>query len=194
MTPTDVPSTRTSAIGSLIGFAVACVVCVALAACGSGGHSTSSAATTAAAGGATPPNAAALVKARVAAAACMRAQGIDIPDPGPSRGSILSVLRILASYPRAKVQSAETACAAQIRQAFPNATSLSPAQRAERLREAVAFSQCMRAHGISFPDPSTAAGNPAGYIQALESLDTNSPAFKAAGKTCSALTLRTTGG
>jgi len=169
------------------------LACVALAACGSSRHSSSSATTTAAAGGTASPNSATLVKARVAAAACMRAQGIDIPDPGATRGSILAVLRILAGYPQAKVQAAETACAAQIRQAFPNATSLSPTQRAQRLREAVAFAQCMRSHGVNFPDPSTAASDPAGFYQALASLDTNSPAFKAAGKTCTALTLTTTG-
>jgi hypothetical protein len=124
----------------------------------------------------------------------MRAQGINIPDPGIGRGSVLSILRILGSYPTVKVQAAETACAAQIRQAFPNATSLTPAQRALRLRQADAFSACMRAHGIDFPDPSTAASDPAGYYEALGSLDINSPVFKAAGKTCTSVMLKETGG
>jgi hypothetical protein len=193
VTSSPTPSKRIAAIRSSTAVAIAVVLAVALAACGSSGHSSSSGTTTSTAAAAVPisPN---LVKARVAAAACMRAQGIDIPDPGATTGSILKVLRILAGYPQAKVQAAETACAAQIHQAFPNATNLSPAQRAQRLREAVAFSQCMRSHGISFPDPSTAAGNPAGYVQALQSLDTNSPAFKAAGKTCAAQTLAGAGG
>jgi len=186
-----IPTKLTGAIRSSTAVAIAVVLAVALAACGSSGHSSSSTTTTAAAAAPISPN---LVKARVAAAACMRAQGIDIPDPGVTSGSILKVLRVLAGYPQAKVQAAETACAVQIHQAFPNATNLSPAQRAQRLREAVAFSQCMRSHGISFPDPSTAAGNPAGYVQALQSLDTNSPAFKAAGKTCAAQTLSGAGG
>jgi hypothetical protein len=168
------------------------LLCVLLAACGSSTHTTSST-TSSVAAGASTQNAAKLLKARVAAAGCMRSQGINIPDPGVSRGSLLTVLRILAGYPRAKVQAAETACAAQIRQAFPNATSLSPAQRAQRLREGVAFAGCMRAHGINFPDPTSAASDPTRYYQALQSLDTASPAFKAASKTCAATTLGATG-
>lgn len=171
------------------GVLAACV----LAACGSASHSSSS--TSAAAAGATnAPNAATLVKARVAAARCMRAQGIDVPDPGASPGSVLSVLRALSSYPQVKVQAAEAACASAIHQAFPNATNLTPAQRAQRLQQAVAFAACMRSHGIAFPDPSTAASNPAGFYQALQALNTNSPAVQAAGKTCRARTLGATGG
>ena len=104
------------------------------------------------------------------------------------------MLRILAGYPRVKIQVAETACATEIRQAFPNATNLTPAQRAQRLQEAVAFAACMRSHAINFPDPSTAASDPSDYYQALESLDTNSPAFTAAARACTALTLKQAGG
>ena len=180
---------RTAAIRSLAGLCVAGV----LAGCGSSSHSSSSN-STAATGPTSAPNAAALVKARVAAASCMRAQGIDIPDPGASPGSVLSVLRVLSSYPQAKVQAAGAACASEIHQAFPNATNLTPAQRAQRLQRAVAFAACMRSHGIAFPDPSTAASNAAGFYQALQALNTNSPAVQAAGKTCRSLTLNTTGG
>jgi hypothetical protein len=163
----------------------------ALAACGSS-HSNST--TTGLAPSATAPNAGKLVAARVAAASCMRAQGINVPDPGVSQGSILTLLKAIASYPPAKVQAAEKACAAQIHQAFPQITSLSPAQRELRLKQLGVFASCMRSHGINFPDPSTAAGNPASYLQALQSLDTNSPAYKSAGTTCRALTLKETGG
>ncbi len=92
-----------------------------------------------------------------------------------------------------KVQAAETGCAGEIHQAFPNLTALSPAQRAKRLRQAILFAECMRSHGINFPDPTTAASNPSGYAQALTSLDTGSPAFKSAAKMCSASTLKQTG-
>ncbi len=124
----------------------------------------------------------------------MRAQGVDIPDPGVGGGSVLRLLRILASYPAVKVQAAETACAAQIHQAFPNATSLTPAQQALRLEQGDVFAQCMRSHGIDFPDPSKAASDPASFYQAVGSLDLNSPTFKTAGKTCTAVMLRDTGG
>ncbi len=119
----------------------------------------------------------------------MRAQGIDIPDPGIGQGSVLAVLRILGSYPSVKIQAAEKACATQIGRAFPNATSLTPGQRAVRQREGLAFAACMRSHGIAFPDPSSAASDPAAYYQALGSFDINSPAFKSAMKTCTAVAL-----
>ena len=125
----------------------------------------------------------------------MRAQGIDIPDPTATRGTALRILRVLAGYPAVKVNAAEHACTAEIRQAFPNATSLTPAQRTQRLHEAEVLAQCMRAHGVpNFPDPAAYAGNPAGYYQALTSLDTSSPAFKAAASTCKAQALKAAGG
>lgn len=119
----------------------------------------------------------------------MRTQGINIPDIG--RGQILQVLRIIASYPQAKVQAAMQACASEIRQAFPNATSLSPAQLAQRRQQARVFAQCMRARGINFPDPTASTSNPAAYLDALSNIDLNSPAFKAAAVPCRAQALKT---
>ncbi|MGO9971437.1 MAG: hypothetical protein ACLP01_01130 [Solirubrobacteraceae bacterium] len=198
MTSADSTSTRTplrpprAPLRSLVGSCAVVVACAVLAACGSSSHSPSST-SSAAALATTRPNAATLVRARVAAASCMRAQGINIPDPGVGAGSLLAILRDLAAYPSVKIQTAEKACASQIRQAFPNATSLSPAQRAQRVQEGIAFSDCMRSHGIDFPDPRTAANNPSAYYQALGSLDVNSPAFKAAGQICRPVALRAGG-
>ncbi len=191
MTSTDSTPTR-KALRSLVGSCAVVVACALLAACGSSSHS-SSPTSSAGALASTRPNAATLVRARVAAASCMRAQGVNIPDPGVGAGSLLAILRDLAAYPSVKIQAAEKACASQIGQAFPNATSLSPAQRAQRVQEAVAFSDCMRSHGIDFPDPRTAAANPSAYYQALGSLDVNSPAFKAAGQICRPIALKAGG-
>ena len=182
-------------LGSLL---LALAVCAGLAACGSSGSnstkSTSSTSTTVAGGGSGSTNAARLVGARVAAAKCMRGQGIDIPDPGPTRASVVHMLSVLASFPQAKVQSAEQACMALIRKAFPNATSLTPAERAQRLQETEAFATCMRSHGINFPDPASYAGNPSGLVRAISLLDQSSPAFKAAGNACKSLALKDAGG
>jgi hypothetical protein len=114
----------------------------------------------------------------------MRSQGINIPDIGTGQGQIIQVLRIIAGYPQAKVQAAMQACAAEIRQAFPNATALSPAQLAQRRQEARVFAACMRAAGINFPDPSASGSNPIAYLDALSNLDLNSPAVKAKAVTC----------
>ena len=124
----------------------------------------------------------------------MRQQGIDIPDPTPGNGGLLRVLRVLGSYPSSKVQSAERACSVQIHQAFPNATSLTPAERAKRRQQAQVFSSCMRSRAIAYPDPSTFSTDPSAYYRALGSIDVNSPAFKSAGIACRAVVLKGTGG
>lgn len=172
---------------------VSAAACLALAvgACGSSApHSSATAAPVAT----TPRNLDAIDEARVKASSCMRGQGINIPDIGVGRGQILQVLRIIASYPPTKVQAAMQACASDIRQAFPNATSLSPQQLAQRKQEARVFAQCMLAHGINFPDPSASTSNPTAYLDALSTLDLNSPAFKSAAVTCRGQALKTVGG
>jgi len=51
----------------------------------------------------------------------------------------------------------------------------------------------MRSHGINYPDPTIAAANPAAAVRQINSLDTSSPEFEAAGKTCKAEALKTGG-
>ncbi len=92
------------------------------------------------------------------------------------------------------MQAAIKACNSQIRQAFPNATGLSPEQQAKARRAGLVFSQCMRAAGLNFPDPSTAGSNPAGYYGALGALPVGSPAFKTATANCRAQALKAVGG
>jgi hypothetical protein len=170
-------------------FCLTLLVGLALAGCGS-----SSSSTTTAAAAQSGPNAAKQRKARVEAAVCMRAQGIDVPDPSTAPGSPLRIVRILASYPTNKVQAAEQACASQIRQAFPNLTNLTPAQRAQRVQEARAYAACMRSHGISFPDPPSVYGNASAYLAQISALDTSAPSFKSASTTCRAQVLKRAGG
>ncbi|MGO9903631.1 MAG: hypothetical protein ACLP0J_29090 [Solirubrobacteraceae bacterium] len=166
-----------------------------LAACGSSSKSTTSSISSAGAIPVVPTDTPAVQDARLEAAKCMRAQGINIPDLTPGGGRIVAVLRIIASYPTVKVQSAEKACYSSLRQAFPNAfgTDLTPAQLAERRQQGVVFAECMRSHGINYPDPTTAAANPAAAVSQINSLDTSSPAFKAAGTTCKAEALKASG-
>jgi hypothetical protein len=122
--------------------------------------------------------------ARVKASVCLRAHGINIPDLTAGGGALLNAAKIIASYPQAKVQAAEQACSSEIKQAFPNLANVTPAERAQRLKEATVFAQCMRAHGINFPDPTTAAANPQAYLKAVTSIDTSSPAYKANAPAC----------
>jgi hypothetical protein len=175
---------------------LAVAAAVVLAACGSNNSSSSSNSSS------TPPPVAPAsttanakqTAALVAAAKCIRGQGINIPDPGSTTGSQLSVAQILAGYPHAKVLAAEKACDAQIRAANPAATTLTPAQRQLRLKVADIFAACMRAHGINFPDPASAAKDPTAFYQALQKLPTGSPAYKTAGGICRTQALKETGG
>jgi len=173
---------------------IAVVAALAIGACGSSSPSTRSRSTSTETlpAGTITTNAVKLLQARLAAVRCVRAQGIDIPDPGTTRQSVLKMVEALAQFPPEKVQAATKACAAQIKLAFPNAAALTPAQRELRVQEYDAFAACMRRHGINIPDPSSAATNPAAYLQQIQA-DSSSPAFKAATPTCKSVALKDTG-
>lgn len=68
------------------------------------------------------------------------------------------------------------------------APQLSPAQRAKARREALAFSACMRRHGIpDFPDPSFGVNGNAGIHLAGNSssdLNASNPTFQSALQAC----------
>jgi hypothetical protein len=117
-------------------------------------------------------------------AACMRKNGVpNFPDPsssgtvsiGPSSG-------IDPSSP--KFQSAQQKC----RKLLPNGGQPTPAQIAKMQAGALAFSKCMRAHGVTnFPDPTFSGGGGIGiHIQAgsKSGLDPNNPTFRAAQQAC----------
>lgn len=142
--------------------------------------------------GTTTPNAVKLLAARRATVRCIRAQGINVPDLGTTRQSVLKMAEALGSFPQVKLQAATKACAAQIKLAFPNVAALTPAQRELRVQEDDAFAACMRQHGINFPDPSSAPANPSAYLQQIQAAS-NSPAFKAATPTCKTAMLKDTG-
>jgi len=130
----------------------------------------------------------------VKASVCLRAHGINIPDLTAGGGRLLNAARIIASYPQAKVQAAEQTCASEIKQAFPNLANVTPAEQEQRLKEATVFAQCVGAHGINFPDPTTAQANPQAYLKAVSSIDTSSPAYKAAAPSCRSQALKVASG
>jgi hypothetical protein len=165
---------------------------IAVAACGSSSHS-STAGTTTAAGVSTAANSDALQAARVKATVCLRSQGINIPDLTPGGGRLVQATKIIAGYPPARVQAAEKVCQSELKQAFPNLFNLSSAQIAQRRQQALAFAQCLRSHGIYFPDPTSVTSNPAAYIQTLTALS-NTPAYEAAAPGCRTQALKASGG
>jgi hypothetical protein len=159
---------------------------LAVAACGSSGSTSS----TAAASGTGASSASARYQARLQLAKCLRAHGLNVPDPsaggGPAAGGAAGGgaggFRALRDSPN--FQPAMQACAKYRRQAFAFG-NLSPAQRAQFQQDLVKFAQCMRAHNIDIPDPSTSAGGGLRIFRQIPPSERGSPAFQSALQACS---------
>lgn len=107
-------------------------------------------------------------------AGCMRANG-ELTFPDPNALGVIS-----ASFNRASPQFSQAlqACRKDLPGGIP-----SPAQQAQDLRQAVAFSACMRQNGVpGYPDPQTGAGG--GMVIHLANVDPNSPLFQRAQAIC----------
>jgi hypothetical protein len=117
----------------------------------------------------------------IAFAQCMRSHGVpNWPDPnstGVFDKSKLTSQRLGASASR--VRSAQTACG----HLLPNGGGPpSPAQLLQVKRQALQFSQCVRAHGVpNFPDPDGTGRIP---DPASVGIDQGSPKFEAANQAC----------
>ena len=86
----------------------------------------------------------------LALAACMRKNGVDMPDPKFEGGHV----SMRAGGPDTNpdtMRTAEKACA-KYRNALKPPT-MSDAQKEEFKKAALANARCMRDHGIDFPDP-----------------------------------------
>jgi hypothetical protein len=152
------------------------------------------AATVAACGSSASPTTSttAQTQARLDLAKCMRAHGINVPDPGTGGGIAggRAVFKALQGYSRTQLQSALSACRQYVSAAFPRA-NLSPAQRQQIQRQLVKFAECMRSHGVNVPDPTfNNNGGPGlgfGFARPFRNIDRNSPAFQAAATACASL-------
>jgi hypothetical protein len=120
-------------------------------------------------------------------AECMRANGVpNFPDPNGQ--GLIQGSGIDPNSPQ--FQKAQQKCAKDI----GGGGTRSPAQIARAEAAALAFSKCMRSHGVSdFPDPQFSSG---GGIRisihtkagiATSDLDPNSPIFKKAQQNCGSL-------
>ena len=111
--------------------------------------------------------------------ACMRKHGLpNYPDPN-SQGviTIHSGMGIDPGSPA--FRSAQATCS----KLLPNGGKPTPAQIAQRQQQLLAFSSCMRAHGIKdFPDPSNGGLQIA--IHPGSDLDPSNPTFQKAQQAC----------
>lgn len=114
--------------------------------------------------------------------ACMRKHGVSgFPDPnGQGVITIHSGMGVDPSSPTFK--SAGSAC----QNLLPNGGQPTPAQLAKRQQEMLAFSACMRAHGLKdFPDPTS--GGIRIHVGPGSDLNPNNPTFQGAQQTCQRL-------
>ncbi len=189
--------------------AIACVAALTLvlAACGGGGSEKASGVASLGGGASTTttPKSTSSQDTRqlwLDAAACMRQQGVDFPDPTfdangrpefgqtgqgtPGQGGPGGLLR--SNDP--KIQAARKACQGdfdKIRNSFPAPT---PAETAKRKQQLLDLAACMRQQGVDFPDPTFDAngrpqfGQGGGAAGATGADRRNDPAFQQAMQTC----------
>lgn len=108
-------------------------------------------------------------------AQCMREHGVEMEDPDPDRGGI----EIPGDPGDPLTRDALAACDRTLDKV---AQDVSP-EEDEAFREGwLAFTQCMRDHGIDLADPQfQGAGK---VILGIAGVDTTSPAFEAAKRAC----------
>jgi hypothetical protein len=140
-------------------------------------------------------------KAMLAFAKCMREHGVDMPDPKFSdngdRGGTFSISGPSGGAgpaDRTKVDAANKACEPLMADAVKSGPDkLDPAQEAKMKKQALAFTRCMRKHGIDMPDPQFGdngqntvkiGGGPGGGPTNSGGPDPRNPKFQAAQKAC----------
>lgn len=116
---------------------------------------------------------------------CMRAHGVsNFPDPN-SQGQIQIGPSSGIDPSSSTFQSAQQAC-----QHLIGHGKATPAEQAKARQQALAFSACMRKHGVpDFPDPTFSNGGIGIHLNANGSsdLNPNSPTFQAAQRACQGL-------
>jgi hypothetical protein len=121
-------------------------------------------------------------------ARCMRAHGVNMPDPrsGENGGLVIGAHDQAGTNssgpPPAAMQRAESACRHYLGAMKP--LQLSEADQ-RKMRDAILRNaRCMRAHGVNFPDPTFSASGAATIKGGPGGFDPNSPIFKRAQKAC----------
>jgi hypothetical protein len=117
----------------------------------------------------------------VSFARCMRAQGVNVPDPVHRPGHAgLSI-----ELPTAPAPSALHVCNHFLQPIISMKQAGQAAQAAPRLRALANYARCMRAHDINMLDPNTLGQLNLGNVPGISSsFGRNSPQFRAADTVC----------
>jgi hypothetical protein len=172
--------------------AVTLFAVVALAGCGGGGKPSGVASLTGSSGNGGGGPTTTVSKADIAKlyanwAACMRQHGVNMADPtiDGQGGASINV----TGGDKASMSQAMTACQSLNDAAQRASTGGKPMPKPDPSKM-LAFSKCMRAHGLpDFPDPNTNGGGIGIAIQDGKNsdLNPNSPTFQNAQKACQSL-------
>jgi hypothetical protein len=148
---------------------------LALVGCGTDKPADGVASANGSSGSAATPSSAAAEGDMAEFAKCMRANGVDMPDPDPNGGLGDGGKNIDRTSPA--FQKAMDAC----KQHLPGGGDLSKLdpKTVDQLRQ---FTQCLRANGVDVPDPDP--NSPMLGLGAFAQLDRNSPAVQKAFDAC----------
>jgi len=112
-------------------------------------------------------------------AECLREHGIEVGDPGEG-GGVFEVGR----EDQEDFREAEEACRHLIEDVVQEGIDRIPPEERERiLEQQLRFAECMREHGIDFPDPQVEDGGLIGFGPG-EGMDPTDPEFQEAQEAC----------
>jgi hypothetical protein len=151
--------------------ALVAVAGLVVAGCGGGGGS-----------GSTTTSQAAMRDKEVKYSQCMREHGVkNFPDPQPDGGMLLKAGPGTGINPESQqFKAAQQAC----QKLQPKAGAKFDRAKAQQMEQAaLKFAQCMRAHGVNFPDPQFQEGG-AKMTFGGPGINPNDPKFKAAQQAC----------
>jgi hypothetical protein len=123
-------------------------------------------------------------------ARCMRAEGVDVPDPQVEDGRVTirpgAAGGALREGNRERFAAASEVCGTPFGDA--GAPELSEENRAELEETLLAFARCMRENGVDMPDPDlSGGGGPFGFGGARSGVDPDDPSFQRAQEACQPL-------
>jgi hypothetical protein len=129
-------------------------------------------------------------EAILAFVACLRDNGIDVPDPqfDAGGGAFGGNPEALASidFGSSDFLDAMEACQGFLEALQPE---IDPEQQAEQNEQLLLFAECMRSEGIDFPDPDPIRGLTIGSMRGEDggfAIDPFSPEFQSASSVCTA--------
>jgi hypothetical protein len=159
-----------------VALAVTAVGCSLLAAgCGSGGSP--EVASVGTSSPAPSPRQSGVHPSAVAYATCMTAHGVAMAQPDTRHG-----LTILGDISPSSAQFGAAARACRTLDPAGGPQPLTPGQQAQAAEAVARFATCMRKHNVpDFPDPNSEGALPESKVEAL---NTNSPFFRDALKSC----------